>query len=814
MASSGDGALAGIRVVELAEGVAGPFCSRLFADYGADVVKVETPGTGDVTRHWGPFPEDRVHLEKSGTFFFLNTSKRSVALDLHDAKDRERFLDLVRDADVLVSSLAATELRDREIEYATLSALNPELVMISVTPFGQTGPYSTWRGYDLNAYHLSGAGSRYCGRPDAAPLEHGTFSADFFAGYVAAAWGLASVLGRTHGGGGEHIDVSSAEVLTALFTGALNVGGYAQDGIFDRRGGVGMGLVAPADILPCRDGHVLVIALEKLQWEGLRNAMGNPEWARAELFDDPWERGKNSDLIRELLQEWTMQHTKEEIMARCQANRCPATAVYTVADIAQNPQLRERGYIVELDHPELGRVPDLGAPIRLPRCPGGPRSAAPRLGEHDDEVLRGAAKRPVGRPRDVRSDDAPLDPSGLPLAGIRVANFGCGLVGPTAGQLLGFLGAEVYKIESRTRIDIQRTIPPFYKGIPDPDRSIQNHAFWAGNGSVSLNLKTPEGQELARELVGRSDVVIENFAVGAMEKLGLGYDALRSVAPDIIMASLSSAGSSGPFASFRTYGNSLASLAGLDAVTGYADGELQPMENAYSDPLGGVIGALGVLLALHHRQRSGEGQHVDHSQLEGLTQLVGPAFFDYVLNGRIAGPLGNRHPVGAAAPHGVFPCRGDDRWITIAVASDDEWRRLVDAMDGCEWAREEGLREGAGRLRNIEALHERLAEWTCQFEDGELARRLQANGVAATPVFDVSDLLNDDHYRARGTFVEVVHPLGFEETIYGAYVKTSRTEPVIRPGPSIGQDNDYVFKELLGLPEPRYRDLVERKVIF
>jgi benzylsuccinate CoA-transferase BbsF subunit len=825
LSSENNGALAGFRVIDLSIGVAGPFCARLFGDYGADVIKVEQPGCGDVTRGWGPYPEDQPDREKSGTFFFLNTNKCSVALDVTDSNDRARFLELVRHADVLVSSYRQSELRALQLEYPILEALNPDLVMISTTPFGQTGPYAEWNGYDLNAYHLSAAGSRYCGLPDREPLEHGTFSADFFAGYVAAAWGVAAVLGRDQVGGGQHLDVASAEILSALFTGAFTVGGYVQDGVFDRRGGGGMGLLAPAGIMPCKDGHVLVIALEKSQWRGLREAMGDPEWARTELFDDVFERGKNHDLIQQLVQEWTVQHSKEEIMALCQANRCPVTAVYTVADLAHNQQFQEREYLTELDHPAMGRVTTLGAPILLSRSPGGPSRPAPLLGQHDGEVLTdtadGEAARRTGPNTFRRRSEAGIGDRtqtgpgrALPLSGIRVVNFGCGLVGPTAGQLLGFLGAEVYKVESNVRPDIQRSVPPFYKSIRDPDRSIQNHALWGGNGSITLNLKTGEGVELARRLVSISDVVIENYSVGAMDGLGLGYDSLRAVAPDIVMASMSAAGSTGPFAGFRTYGNSLSSLAGLDAVTGYGKDHMQVMEQAYADPLGGVIGALGILLALHHRERTGEGQLVDYAQLEGLVQLLGPAFFDYIENGRVAGPIGNRHPVGAAAPHAVFPCRGEDRWIAIAVADDVEWQGLATALGECEWARDPALATRAGRVANIDALHERLSQWTRQFDDYELADTLQGLGVAATPVFDVSDLATNPHLRYRNTFIEVTHPLGYEETIYGAYVKSSRTEPAIRPGPAVGQDNDHVFTELLGLSEARYRGLMESKVIY
>ncbi|MEZ4281893.1 MAG: CoA transferase [Myxococcota bacterium] len=826
-------ALRGVRVIELASGIAGPFCARLFADQGAEVLKIEAPGAGDETRRFGPFPGDRPDPEASGTFFFLNTDKQSVVLDPDRPADRERLEALLGEADVLVAGGSGAP-DDRLAAFGlceeALCARHPELVVVSLSPFGRSGPLAGWKGYDLNAYHFSACGARYCGRPDGEPLEHGTFSADFFAGYAAAAWGLACLLGRDRIGGGQWLDVASAEILGALFVGALNVGGYAQDGRFDRRtGGAGMGLAAPAGIVACRDGHVLVIALEKAQWRGLRAAMGDPDWARPEIFDDMWERGRNADLIYALIGEWASGRSKEEIMAVCQANGCPATAVYTMADLAEHPHLEARGALVDVEHPRLGSVRSLGAPIRLADHPVAPRRGAPLLGEHGHRgfaareaqprlVLRPAARKANGEAlapdaREANGEALAPDERALPLAGLRVANFGWGIVGPTAGQLLGFLGADVIKIESRARPDIQRTIPPFWNGIPDPDRSIQNHAFWAGNRSITLNLKTEEGSALARDLVACSDVVIENFGRGVMERFGLGAGALCARDPRLVFASLSSTGLSGPLAGLRTYGNSLASLAGLDGITGHADGRLQAMENAYADPLGGVVGALAILLALADRERTGRGQLVDYAQLEGVMQLVGPTFLDQVLNGRVGGPLGNRHPVAAGAPHGVFPCRGADRWIAIAVLTDAEWSGLVEAMGRPGWALGAEWASRAGRVAGIERLHAGLAAWTRGFERDDLAAQLQGHGVAASPVCDVSDLLDHPHHRARGTFVEVLHPLGFSETIYGAYVKCSRTRPRIQPGPSIGQDNEAVLRGLLGLPAGRYEDLVARRII-
>jgi len=405
-------------------------------------------------------------------------------------------------------------------------------------------------------------------------------------------------------------------------------------------------------------------------------------------------------------------------------------------------------------------------------------------------------------------------PRALPLEGVRVANFGWGWLGPVFGQTLSFLGAEVYKIESRARIDINRTLPPFGEGVRDPDRSLQNHACWAGNGSITLNLKDRAAQELARRLVSVCDIAAENFGPGVMESFNLGYDALREARPDIILMSMPAAGLTGPLKGVRTYGMSLSSITGLDSMTGYPDGAPVPFENAFADPLGGIVGAFAAIAALRHRDRTGEGQHVDYSQQEGVMQMTGPALMDYFMNGRVAGPMNNRHPLGAGAPHGVFPCAGTDRWISIAVLTQSEWEALVTAMGDPAWSHMEEFATPTGRTANIDALHGRIAAWTRDQDDRELAQRLQEHGVAAAPVLNIADLLHDPHYRARGTFIEVRHPLGFHETIYGSYVKMSRTEPRVRTGPQIGQDNDHVFKELLGLTDAEYERLVADQVIY
>jgi benzylsuccinate CoA-transferase BbsF subunit len=819
------GALDGIKVIELGESVSAPYCAKLFADFGADVIKIETGPTGDSARTWGPFPDDQPHPEKSGLFHFLNTNKRSVQLDLESSSERDAFLDLIRSADVLIENMAPAWKRERELDWPQLKKINPELVMISITPFGQTGPYADWKGYDLNAYHLTGASDRYCGRPEEMPLEHGTFAADFFGAVSAAAWGLAATLGRENVGGGQQVDVSCAEAIAASFVGGQNIGGFAQDGAFDKRTGIGMPLAAPASIVPCKDGHVWMLALESGQWNGLREVMGDPEWMRLEMFQDMFARGENADLIYSMVNEWCAQYGKMEIMNRCQAAGCPITAVFTVAEAAEHPHLRERGYIVELEHEALGRFRTLGAPFKLSKTPGGPTRAAPSLGQHTVEVLGSPGAKPSSvispfsspssSSSSFPSSPSPSPPGGkLPLDGVKVANFGWVWAGPVTGQTLGFLGADVYKIESYARVDMTRTLPPFAGGERDPNRSLSNNACWAGNGSVSLNLKQPEARELALELIAQSDVVVENFGPGVMDRLGFSYEELKRVKEDIILFSMPATGLYGPLKDVRTYGLSLTSTTGLDSLVGYAEGDILPVENAFSDPYNGIFGAFAILTALAHRNRTGEGQQIDFSQQEAVMQMVGPAFADYALNGRVAGPLGNRHPRAMAAPHGVFPCRGEDHWISIVAQEESEWVGLVAAMGAPDWAAAPEFSSLSQRIAHTDVLHAKLGEWTAGFDRRELAETLQAAGVAAAPVLGVADLLDDPHYTDRKTFIEVDHPLGYRETIYNAYVKLSQSVPRVTPGPWIGQDNDHVFLDLLGLDEDRYQALKEAQVIY
>ena len=377
-----------------------PTARKLFADYGADVVKVEPPD-GDRARAWGPFPKDEPHAERSGLFFFLNTNKRGITLDLDAGPRAATCCSRSRKkVDVVIENFRPGRLRDWGLDYDDLARANPALVMISITPFGQTGPYAEWNGYDLNAFHLTGTSSRYCGRPGEEPLEHGTFAADFYGAVAGAAWGLAAVYGRGRAGGGQHVDVSSAEAIAATFVGGQNIGGYAQNGIFDRRTGVGMPLGAPATILPCKDGFVWMLALEPGQWNGLAKTMGNPDWMQLEMFQDMYTRAQNADAIYPLIEQWTMEHGKHEIMERCQANGVPVTAVFT------SPRPRSRSTSASAATSSTSSIPSSAGPRprRALQAAGEPRRAAPARAAPRPAQRRGLRRSSSGRaPRSSRA---------------------------------------------------------------------------------------------------------------------------------------------------------------------------------------------------------------------------------------------------------------------------------------------------------------------------------------------------------------------------------------------------------------------------
>ena len=402
----------------------------------------------------------------------------------------------------------------------------------------------------------------------------------------------------------------------------------------------------------------------------------------------------------------------------------------------------------------------------------------------------------------------------LPLGGIRVLDFGWVWAGAVLGHVLADMGAEVIKVESRRRLDPARQGRPIVGDVPDPEQSPLYHNVNRGKMCITVDMNHPQGRHVLEQLVRISDVVAENMSPHAMRAAGLDYERLQTVNPWLIMVSCPLAGQYGPFSELRGYGNAAGALVGLDSLGADPDGdEFCGFNHVQGDPSSSQYGVIAVMAALHHRMRTGEGQYIDLSMWEAIGTMMGDAVMDYTMNGRVAQPQGNRHPV--MAPHGIYPCLGDEKWVSIAVETDTEWDALVGVLENPKWALEERFISGYQRTQHRRELDRHIGEWTSQRDPYEVTHLLQAAGVAAMPCLDQEGRYFDPQLQARECYVDVEHPVLGAEPLYGIPYKMSETQGRIRRhAPLMGEHNDYVLGEILGLPLKERKALVEEKVIY
>ena len=397
------------------------------------------------------------------------------------------------------------------------------------------------------------------------------------------------------------------------------------------------------------------------------------------------------------------------------------------------------------------------------------------------------------------------------LKGVRVADFGWVLAEPYGSMLLAHMGAEVIKIESHRRIDEQRTHTG--AGVSkDYEASSNFFEINLNKLSVSVDLKTAKGKELAKRLVSVSDVAMENMRPGVMKRLGLGYEELVKVKQDLIMLSLSGYGGTGPYAHYAAYAPCFSCFSGQANLTGYADGVPNTLTSD-CDARAGTAAAFAVLMALNIRQRTGQGQFIDLSSSEALNMLIGDQMMDYSMNGRSPMRTGNHDAI--MAPHNCYRCKGHDAWISIAVANDQEWEALCRVMGSPEWTKEEAFSSAYSRWQNQDRLDRLMEEWTINYRYQELMELLQEAGVAAMPSFKAKDLFTNPHLIAREAITEVTHPvLGTRKTIAPPWKLSETPARISRPAPLLGEHNEYVFGELLGMSTREQEQLKLEEVIF
>lgn len=380
---------------------------------------------------------------------------------------------------------------------------------------------------------------------------------------------------------------------------------------------------------------------------------------------------------------------------------------------------------------------------------------------------------------------------GGPLQGVRVVELTKVWAGPYVGKLLAFLGAEVIRVESEGSLDVTRVY-----GVSDINNAPGFQAVNPQKLSVQIDMKSGEGVRLILDLLSRSDIVVENLRPGAVKRLGLGYEQVRSVKPDIVYVSMGMYGTEGPLSYQTGYAPCFAALGGLSSLVGYEGGAPTGMNVRYADSTFGASAAFGALIALLHRRRTGVGQFVDVSAVESMSSMIGDSLMDFALNGALRGCDGNRHA--EMAPHGAYPCR-DGEWISIAVATDEQWRALADSIGRPELGNLPAFATHAARKANEAELDQRIAQWTIDADAAGLADTLQKAGVAAARSQNSLDLVADPTLWARGFYTQVADRADQSKTIVGPAWKMTRPAAVCDAAPRLGEHNGYVLGTILGL---------------
>lgn len=791
------GALEYLRVLDWTSRSAA-YCGKLFADLGAEVLRIAPPG------------EAQSGVAQLADRYF-NANKTRVEFDFESDSDRARFRTLAAESDLILEDSPVGTVAALGLGYAALSVDHPGLVMTSMTGFGQTGPQRAFRSNDLVASALGGA-MVSIGDPSDPPVRLAGHQADVTTSTLAAASSLIALHHRDRTGRGQHIDVSSLETMASI-THIAGVGKWLEDGIVPRRAGTGLVASVPSGAYPCRDGLVYLMVNRPAHWEALADwiheVTGNQEVLLPEFRGPSSARLPYRELLDVFIGDLTRQFSVDVAYHEGQRRHIAVTPMQTAAGIAVDPHLRARNFFVDLEVEPGRSLAAPGAPYRLGRTP----CRKYRKLRSQSDVL--ASRRVSRPPTALVPRNSTMDSNKGPLAGTRIVEFGTGLAGPWIGRILAWAGAEVIKVESHAHPDVPRLfVPP-----REPERGTQPECSpwftdWsAGKRFVALDLRNAQGAELARQIVDRSDAVIANYSTGVLEKLGLGHDRLAVRNPRLVMLESNGYGESGPSAHYVTWGPNIEALSGLCRLSGFPDRDGAISHFAYPDTLSALHGLFVLLAGLADLDRSGRGQAIHLSQFETTVAAIGPLMLEYAATGMEPRRLGNREP--GCAPYGCFPCRGDDRWCVVCVENDEDWRRLQTAMGQPAWAADDRFANAASRIDHIEELESKMAEWTTAQEDYAVMERCQRAGLSAGVVQTAEDLyLHDPQLAARAFFEEIPHfkkgvviASGIPMGLTGTPGHSSHS------GSSVGHDNRYVFREILGLSASEMQRYIEAGAI-
>ena len=777
--------LSDIRVLDLTDGIAGAYCCHLLSDAGADVVKIE-PSEGDPSRRWTAVGVELPPDEDGALFRYLHHGTRSVVGD-GAAEEARR---LLAHADLVLES---GQLDDDRID--ELRRERPEVVIVSVTPYGRSGPYAGRPATDFTVQAESGT-LLFRGPAELPPFQHGGRISEWISGTFAAVVALASMRRAMRTGIGDHIDLSMLEVMAIAGSGHLEYS-YQLQGCPAIEGPCRT--QETPSIEPTRDGYVGFCTNSREQFDNFlvlierTDLLGNEDWPRA-----AYRRPRLREWSR-IVHDWTTRHTTAEVLALASELRVPVAPVNDAPGAVEFEHFRERNVFQS----------DPTGTFVLPRRPWHVEGQAPplcrpspRIGEHS-----GTVEWPA-RPR-----REPLQPLGLPLDGVRVVDLTAWWAGPMANCVLAALGADVVHVESVTRIDGMRTTGA---GAAQPgprwwERSTRFLCANTNKRGITLDLGTEDGLELFRSLVAESDAVIENFSPRVMQNFGLEWSALRAVNPKLVFVRMPAFGLSGPWRDNVGFAQTMEQVTGLAWITGHRSDQPR-VQQGPSDPNAGLHAAFALIAALIERERTGIGVQVEVPMVEGALAVAAEPIVEWSAYGIGAERNGNRTP--NAAPQGLYPGPGEDSWLAISIATDEQWLALAKVTGHPEWAADPGLGTVEARFQRQDELDTHLARWAGEIPVDEATELLVRAGIPAASARDPRRLLEHPQLRARGYHEDISHPeVGRRATPAMPFRSEHVDRWLQRAAPTLGQHNHEILVDDLGVSESDYEELRARGVI-
>jgi crotonobetainyl-CoA:carnitine CoA-transferase CaiB-like acyl-CoA transferase len=774
--------LRGYRALDLTS-VSGQLCGRILADLGMEVIKIEPPG-GDPTRRLPPFVAAADGKLLSTTFAHLNAGKASKMLDLDKESERAEFCEVVKTADVVLESFQPGELASKRLGYRDLAAVNPRIVMASITAFGQTGPKKNLAANDLVA--LAQSGFLYIsGDPSLPPVRPPETQAYYFASLFAAAGILAALYHRERTGHGDYVDISMQETL-ATHEHIIRL--YANEKQIVKRAGSQHGQVAPARIFQCSDGFVYLYVTRQ-HWKLFLEIWTDhpPEMDGSEWLNNLYRRA-HADQINTGIETFARKHTVEEFTNLLQAKGIPCVPVNTPLGFANDEHVRARGFIAPVEHAEFGTSRQPAIPFVV----GGAR-----LPVHSVPVLN--SWQGGGDKRGEMPVPSRAAPSGNgPLEGMRIVSFDHVLAGPYGTTILAELGADVIKVESRKGgMDPFR----FFGTGEDPNISPRFLEFNRNKRSFSVNLKHPNGPKILHDLVAKADAVLDNYSVEVVGRIGLAYDDLRKVKPDIINLRMPGLGTTGPKRHYSTVGVNITAFTGLTYLWNHPGMTNPPIgsQTVYPDYVSGVLCAIMIVSGVLYRDRQKRGAFIDLAQSEATAFMIGASLMDAVVTGKDPQPIGNASLT--AAPHDCYPCKGEDRWCVIAVEQEEQWSALAKVL-GPAVAKDARFKTVKDRLQHREALNAIISRWTESQEAFEIMNRLQQVGVPCGVVQTGEDLFNDPQLNERGFIVAVDNPRLGRVVLPNFPLQFANAKLTRRwEFPVLGRDTEAVLRDVVGYSE-------------